>query len=374
LKDQQSPKARRGIPRWPTLFVGSALLFVGCATPAPEVSPEDLRAVQQRVEDVERTNGRLMVRVEEMERQMALMQDRVESNRIALQRRGYLRQRDAYAEVQPQEAQRPQPAPQSNYQSDYRADPTMQQRMDQRGVARIPLSQEQSGHIADHDTFDSYDFGELDSQPGQEIVITNEKLEEYFGRSSGREQASTPRETTTSTPRRSGSAHPPVTSERLPTSQELSEGRAQADSVPSQPESAPPRSRSQRDLLDLYQDSLAQYRAGDYADALRGFTEFLQSGPRADYVDNALYWIGECHYGLGEFEASVRYFQRILDELPSATKVPDAMLKMSLAFDQMGQPHRSLELLVDLTERFPRTNPGRLGADRLESHPLYDGR
>ncbi len=139
----------------------------------------------------------------------------------------------------------------------------------------------------------------------------------------------------------------------------------------SEPQRSEP--RSQRELLDLYQDSLAQYRAGDYAQALRGFTDFLNAGPRADYVDNALYWIGECHYGLGEYDTSVRYFQRILDELPTANKVPDAMLKMSLAYDRLGQPQRSLELLTELVESHPRSNPGRLGAERLEDHPLYDG-
>src|SRR5690606_10263556 len=111
----------------------------------------------------------------------------------------------------------------------------------------------------------------------------------------------------------------------------------------------PPKSQGQGDLLDLYQDSLAKYRAGNYAEAMAGFQSFLDAGPRTDYIDNALYWIGECHYGLGDYSRAVSYFQHILDEIPNGSKAADAMLKMSLAYDRMGQGENAVELLTRLT-------------------------
>lgn len=333
------------------------------------------------MEDVERTNGRLMVRVEEMERQVALMQDRVESNRIVLQRHGYLRQRgDSYAQAprQQERQERPGPAPQSHYphQGDYQADPSMNQRIQRRGGASIPLSNQQSGHSDYQEPVTTPEEIEI-HQPeteGDEIVITNEKLERYFGSSSSSssQRASSSSSTSSSSSSRpSGStAQAPVTSERLPTTEELGASRQNEAPAKSAESSS---NLSQRELLDLYQDSLSKYRGGDYGEALQGFTRFLQAGPREDYVDNALYWIGECHYGLGQYERSISFFQQIIDELQGATKVPDAMLKMSLAYDQIGQPQRAVQLLEELTEKYPRSNPGRLGAERLQEHSHYDG-
>ncbi len=347
---------------------------------------QDIAAVQERVQDVERTNGRLMVRVEEMERQVSLVQDRVESNRIALQRHGYLgRSSDRFARSRSSE--RPEPAPESHYHqarehSGYQADPSMQQRMDQRGVGRIPLSNQQSGRVEFHGNRES---AQPDPQAGtegpgedeshqEELIITNAELEARYGPSRGSSRRTHSSSTSSSGETSSSSGpHAPVTSERLPTSEELEAGE---DLEGSNSDDSNESKRSEKtgslagashdELLEVYQDSLSQYRAGDYGDALVGFTSFLEAGPRANYIDNALYWIGECHYGLGEYTTSVEHFQRILDELPAADKVPDAMLKMSLAYEQMGKPQQALDLLHELVEKYPNSNPGRLGQERLD--------
>ena len=82
-------------------------------------------------------------------------------------------------------------------------------------------------------------------------------------------------------------------------------------------------------------------------------------------MDNALYWIGECHYGLGDFTRAVSFFERVMEEQPDGNKVPDAMLKMSLALDQLGNRDRAEQVLETLTQRYPMTNAAQLGAKRL---------
>ncbi len=397
MSDRTVPESRRsGGAFWTAAIFGTVVFCAGCATaPEPEVSAQDLNSVQERVEDMERTNGRLMVRVEETERQVSLMQDRVESNRIALQRHGYIGQnRGRFAQAprkeRPESQRRPEPAPQSHYQrsegsDSYQVDPTMQQRMQTRGGTRIPLSDQQSGSsdrsreaVAFHD--DPSD-GELDYDPAaraedsdqEALVITNAELEARYGAStSSSSSRSTSSSDSSDSQTSGGSAHPPVTDDRLPTTDELEGGDREKSATSDSDDDEGASSfadASDEELLELYQDSLAQYRAGDYGDALVGFQDFLNAGPRADYVDNALYWIGECHYGLGEYATSVEHFKRILDEMPTANKVPDAMLKMSLAYDRLGEPQQAFELLEELTERYPNSNPGRLGAERLEEHP-----
>lgn len=422
-------RSNRGPRLWTVLLVAPALVGVACVSaPEPEVTSDDIATVQERVEDVERTNGRLTVRVEQMERQMSLVQDRVESNRIALQRRGYLGGRgDRFARSpQQQREQPPAQAPESHYQqqpqqqrgdSSYRADPTMQQRMDSRGYVRVPLSDQQSGHrqqshqVPRHQSGEMLEDpagGELDYDAGSSddsadtgadpLVITNETLEQRYGASTSSRSSSSRSSSSRSASRsgdsssgdsgqqRQGTAYAPVTSERLPTSDELEyDPSEQAGS--DDPDEAPAEESevgvtdqspvnqvdvdrwidaSDDELLGLYQEALTDYRNGEYGQALEGFTQFLEAGPRDDYVDNALYWIGECHYGLGDYQASVDYFDQIIEQLSSAGKVPDAMLKKSLAYDRMGRSAEAVELLEVLIEEYPNSNPGRLGKERLE--------
>ncbi|MFB6371993.1 MAG: tetratricopeptide repeat protein, partial [Bradymonadaceae bacterium] len=96
-----------------------------------------------------------------------------------------------------------------------------------------------------------------------------------------------------------------------------------------------------------------------------GFESFLDGSPRKDYRDNGLYWIGECHFGMGDYKTAIEYFQRLLDEQPEGNKVPDAMLKMALAYRELGMSDQARGLLEKLTRRYPSTNAGRLGKKKL---------
>ncbi|WP_230467425.1 tetratricopeptide repeat protein [Lujinxingia vulgaris] len=357
---------RRGARAVAAYLFGPTLLLGACAQQQPVedmLTHADLTEVQERVEDVERTNGRLTVRIEEMERQLILMQDRVEANRIVLQRRGYLRNsHEAFARAEPSrpgpapESHYSQRAPQEGYYDGYSARP--QPPVERRPVTHIPLSDQQSGRQqAPVEQHIEIVVEEPAAGDEEAVVFTDEDLAAYFGE----EQRAQPAPKANFGGGRRAQA--PVTDERLATREEVER------SEPSTPAPAP---QTQRELLDLYQEALTSYRAGSYSEALQGFETFLSGEPREDYIDNALYWIGECHYGLGNFSQAVTQFERILNELPGAAKVPDAMLKMSLAYDRLGEPGRAVELLRKLSEEYPTTNAGKLGIKRLDEHPHRD--
>jgi TolA-binding protein len=68
---------------------------------------------------------------------------------------------------------------------------------------------------------------------------------------------------------------------------------------------------------------------------------------------------------LENFEGAVGYFQRLLRETPDGNKVPDAMLKMSLAYERQGRVDSAKETLEKLVNQYPTTQAGQLGAQKL---------
>ncbi len=353
-------------------FAIPAMISTGCSHQGSIADQQATQtaAAQTRLEEVERSNGRLSVRIEELERQLLLVQDRIEATRLSVQRRE--NSATAYGNSP---AARPQPVPESYYGHDdaysaATANAAEGQRAKRRPVARISLSDEQSGmldapgHAVAPTPTENYVVEAPLEDDGEELVITDADFRafagiEYRPATGGSASSATPTAVSSS----GKVAQPPVTSERLSTSQELKKQESPAEKTSN------PAAPAKGDLIGLYQDSLAKYRAGSYAEAMVGFQSFLDAGPRADYVDNALYWIGECHYGLGDYSRAVVYFQRILDEIPNGGKAADAMLKMSLAYDRMGQGADAVELLTKLTKQHPTTNSGKLAAKRLEEHP-----
>ncbi len=353
----------------PTIFGLS--LGAGCAhqqTVKPQVMAQQKKISQltARLQEVERTNGRLNVRVENLEDQLFLLQDMAESNRIALRRRGKISRGTELADKGTR-AKAPGPTPESYYGSDspYGKDDDYPSRAERKHrVTRIQLSHEQAGGYGDADPAPSSgDMAAPSSSPStstkgkggkdDEIVITQDEYKNFVGDSPASHGSHAH-----SNGSAAHKAQPPVTDEKLATSDH--------DTPPKKDDKPAPAVATSKRPLQIYKGALADYRAGNYSQALAGFQAFMNAGPNPNYLDNALYWIGECHYGLGEYDTATKFFQRVLREHPDGNKVPDSMLKMSLAYERLGKPAKTRALLEKLTTRYPTTNAGRLGAQKLK--------
>ncbi len=85
-----------------------------------------------------------------------------------------------------------------------------------------------------------------------------------------------------------------------------------------------------------YEDAFRLYRAGDYRRAIDQFESFLQTHASSDYADNALFWMGECHFKLGDHERAVLVFEDVVKRYPNGNKVPDALYRQGRALLEIG--------------------------------------
>ena len=97
------------------------------------------------------------------------------------------------------------------------------------------------------------------------------------------------------------------------------------------------------------------------------FKSFLKGNPPQDYIDNALYWMGDSYYGLGEFGEAATYFHRIVKEFPNDNKVPDALLKVGLTYQRLDKPDSAQDVLYYLIEAFPKSDASRVARKRLKA-------
>ncbi|MFQ5697947.1 MAG: tol-pal system protein YbgF [Myxococcota bacterium] len=86
-----------------------------------------------------------------------------------------------------------------------------------------------------------------------------------------------------------------------------------------------------------YEAAFRLYRAADYRAAIDRFEAFLQNHPSSDYADNALFWVGECWFKLGDFEQAVLKFDEVGRKYPDGNKVPDARYRQGIALLEIGK-------------------------------------
>lgn len=116
---------------------------------------------------------------------------------------------------------------------------------------------------------------------------------------------------------------------------------------------------------ELYNNAYGDYLKGNYSLAIDSFKLFLQQYPSTPLSDNALYWIGECHYSQEQYQQAIDAFNELLINYPSGDKVPAAYLKKGLSLAQLGRKEEALATLKLLVAKFPMQEEARLAQQKI---------
>lgn len=114
-----------------------------------------------------------------------------------------------------------------------------------------------------------------------------------------------------------------------------------------------------------YESALSMYRSGKYAAAADAFRGFVARYTRHAYADNALYWLGECAYDVKDYRLALKIFRRVVEEYPAGNKAPDALLKMGFSYIKLKESDNAKTVLAQLVESFPKSQVARLASETL---------
>ncbi|MCK5100341.1 MAG: tol-pal system protein YbgF [Desulfobacteraceae bacterium] len=103
----------------------------------------------------------------------------------------------------------------------------------------------------------------------------------------------------------------------------------------------------------LYKEGRSSLLKEEYDIAIKIFTEFLEKYPHNDLADNALYWIGECHYAVTDFKKAIITFKNVVEKYPRGMKVPDALLKTAYSYFSLKDTNRAHHYLKLVVEKYP---------------------
>jgi tol-pal system protein YbgF len=103
-----------------------------------------------------------------------------------------------------------------------------------------------------------------------------------------------------------------------------------------------------------------------YAEARTAFEDFLSRYGAGSYADNAQYWLAEASYVTRDFDVALAAFQKVVNEYPNSSKVPDALLKSSFIHYEKQQWAEAREILQRLVTLYPSSTASRLATQRLD--------
>lgn len=142
-------------------------------------------------------------------------------------------------------------------------------------------------------------------------------------------------------------------------SQGATEGGGAAAVAPATP--ATPDERSN------YEAALSALRAGQYADAARLFSVFLDKYPNGPYAPNAVYWLGESYYVTGNYALALDEFKALVQRWPRHDKAPGGLLKVGLSQIGLKQQAEGRRTLEAVAQQYPGTDAARTAQQRLRN-------
>jgi tol-pal system protein YbgF len=116
-----------------------------------------------------------------------------------------------------------------------------------------------------------------------------------------------------------------------------------------------------------YDDAWRLVERKDYRAAIPRLREFLKKHTNSGLADNAQYWLGECYYGLKEYDQAILEFDAVRRKYPKGDKVPAALLKQGFAFAELGDKVDARLILQELVDRFPQSEEAGRAKQRLKT-------
>ena len=109
---------------------------------------------------------------------------------------------------------------------------------------------------------------------------------------------------------------------------------------------------SAREFKQRYEAALQKFYNRQYKEAIREFTQLMNSDPDNRLASNCQYWIGESYNALHQYRKAIAAFNAVL-RYKASYKFDDALLMSGLCHLKIGDKSTAREEFQQLVSRFP---------------------
>ncbi len=105
----------------------------------------------------------------------------------------------------------------------------------------------------------------------------------------------------------------------------------------------------------------------NYKNAASLFTEFIKNHPKHSLADNAVYWLAECYYSLGDYKKAISIFKDLEINYPKSEKIPDSILKLGYSYLSLDDTNRANHHLTKVLKKYPFSPAAEKAQEKLKS-------
>lgn len=115
-----------------------------------------------------------------------------------------------------------------------------------------------------------------------------------------------------------------------------------------------------------FDQAMTLLRASNFAQSAAAFVQFLNQYPNSPYTASVLYWLGNAQYASQDVKASVNTHKRMVVQFPLHARVPEALLSMGNAHQELGDVKAARTEWDSLVKQHPKSEAAGTARERLK--------
>lgn len=115
-----------------------------------------------------------------------------------------------------------------------------------------------------------------------------------------------------------------------------------------------------------FDQAMILFRASNFAQSDAAFLQFLNQHPNSPYIASVLYWLGNAQYASQDLKASVNTHKRMVVQFPLHDRVPEALLSMGNAHQELGNSKAARTEWDSLVKNHSKSEAASTARERLK--------
>ncbi len=116
----------------------------------------------------------------------------------------------------------------------------------------------------------------------------------------------------------------------------------------------------------LLQDGYSLLMAKNYDGAADKFKEFGEKNPKGKEAAEMHFGLGEAAYGQKAWKKAIVEYSKVQESFSKSPRIPAALLKIGLCFEQLGSAKDGQSFFQELLERFPQSPEAKKAKSKLK--------
>jgi len=115
-----------------------------------------------------------------------------------------------------------------------------------------------------------------------------------------------------------------------------------------------------------FDTAMQSFRAGQYPEAVKELTQFIQSYPESALVHEARFYRGSSLYATKDFKGSISGLEAMINAAPNDARAPDALLIIAASQVELNDLQGATASLQRIVKDYPDTHAAETARSRLK--------